>query len=243
MNDKFSDEYLNAFIDDELSLEEKQEVYNAFREDEALRKKCCELQKTRELIKLNYQTVELPEKYQAPLQDNNRNWFFRSIAAGILVLTGSLLGWFSHKQVVSAGSWVTTTQNQYVPVTQFQQPDNRILMHVSTGNPYRLNILLDETEAMLKQAKESGQSLAIEILANSAGLELVKYEDTDYNKRLLMLQQQYSNLMVSACSKTIELLEANQGFEFPIMPRATVVRSSINEVIKRQQEGWTYIRI
>ena len=243
MSDKFSDEYLNAFVDEELSLEEKQEVYNAFREDEALRKKCCELQKTRELIKLNYQTIELPEKYQSSLPDKNRGWIFRSIAAGILVLMGSLLGWFSHEKLATADSLLTIAQNQPTPAIQFPRPDSRVLLHVTTNNAYRLNILLDETEAMLKQAKENGQSLAVEILANGGGLELVKDQDAEYSNRLLKLQQQYSNLMVSACAKAIESLENEQGFSFPIMSNASIVSSSINELIKRQHEGWTYIPI
>ncbi|MDH5573576.1 MAG: hypothetical protein OEY89_17560 [Gammaproteobacteria bacterium] len=243
MNNKFSDEYLNAFIDNELSLQEMQEVYNAFRLDEKLRKKCCELQKTRELIKLNYQMIQLPEQYQAPIANKNRNWFFRNMAAGILILVGSLLGWFSHQQIASIESLAASAQNPQNSIVYFQQPDSRVLLHVTTSNASRLNTLLDETEAMLKQAKENDQSLAVEILANGGGLELVNDQNTEYNNRLVKLQQQYSNLMVSACAKAIESLENEQGFSFPIMSNATVVSSSINELIKRQQEGWTYIQI
>ena len=243
MSNDFSDERLNAFIDNEVDMTEKQQVFEAFRHDEALRKRACELQKTHDLVKLTYQSVEPPASYQTPLRSKSRPWFMHSMAAGILVVVGSLLGWFSHQQMNPKNGLLELAR--VVESPQMASPDaiRKIMLHVSTNDEYRLNIMLEETEHLLKTSQQGNEKVFVEILTNGPGLELVKKSGSRSALRLQELQTRYDNLFVTACAQAIERVRIDKGIELELIPNTTVVRSSLSEVLERQREGWTYIRI
>ena len=117
------------------------------------------------------------------------------------------------------------------------------MLHVSTANPKRLNIVLDEAEALLEEYATASKSLELEILTNSGGLALVTNNHKGYNRRLQQLQQKYQNLVVLACGKTIQRLQRTYGKPVDLLPKTNVVTSAINQIVKRQKEGWSYIRI
>lgn len=58
----FSDEYISAFVDDQLSPEDKARCYAQAGFDEAFNRRVCELRKIRDLIRLAYR--ELPKSGQ-----------------------------------------------------------------------------------------------------------------------------------------------------------------------------------
>jgi anti-sigma factor RsiW len=59
---EFSDEFINAFVDDQMTPEEKAWVYAHPASDEAFNRRVCELRKIRDLIRLAYR--ELPKSGQ-----------------------------------------------------------------------------------------------------------------------------------------------------------------------------------
>jgi len=246
MSHNFSDERLNAFIDNEVDLTEKQQLFDAFREDEGLRKRACELQKTHDLVKLTYQSVELPEHYQTPLRSpssRSRSWFMRSMAASILVVVGSLLGWFTHQQINPGDGLLKLAQVAQPPRALTPDATRKIMLHVSTNDEYRLNLMLEETEHLLQTSRENNEKILVEILTNGPGLALVKKSAPPSGRRLQALQSRYDNLSVTACAQAIERLRVEKGVKLELIPSATVVNSALGEVLERQREGWTYIRI
>ncbi|VAX10323.1 hypothetical protein MNBD_GAMMA25-85 [hydrothermal vent metagenome] len=243
MSNEFSDERLNAFIDNEIDVAEKQQLFDAFRHDEALRKRTCELQKAHDLVKLTYQSVEPPESYQTPLRSKSRPWFMQSMAAGILVVVGSLLGWFTHQQISPKNGLLELAHVVESPRIANADNTRKIMLHVSTNDEYRLNIMLEETEHLLKASRRENEKVFVEILTNGPGLELVKKSGSPSAQRLQRLQSRYDNLFVTACAQAIERVRIDQGIELELIPNTTIVRSSLSEVLERQREGWTYIRI
>jgi len=243
MSNDFSDERVNAFIDNEADLAEKNQIFEAFRHDETLRKRACELQKTHDLIKLTYQSVEPPANYQTPLRSQTRPWFLRSMAAASLLLVGSLLGWFGHQQMAPQISLLDLARVVQPGQAVKTNVARKIMFHVSTNDKYRLNIMLDETEHLLKASREDGKKVFVEILTNGPGLALVDKTRSGPAQRLEKLQTRYDNLYVTACAQAIKRLQVTKGIKLDLIPKATVVRSALGEVLKRQHEGWTYIRI
>ena len=57
-----SDEFINAFVDDQVTPEEKARVYAHLASSEAFNRRVCELRKIRDLIRLAYR--ELPKSGQ-----------------------------------------------------------------------------------------------------------------------------------------------------------------------------------
>lgn len=245
MNDHFSDEHLNAFIDNELSSNDKQDLYNAIREDKNLRARCCELQQTQDLLKLSYSDITLPEKYTQALANEHRTCWPHSIAAGFLMLAGTLFGWFANQHLSEDTSLLEFASIVQSNHSTEQKNNAKIMLHVSTSDNYRLNIMLDEAEQLLQanQKNHTKQGVFIEILANGPGLEIVNDNGSPIAKRLKGLQAQYNNLAVSACAQAIKRFEDEKKINFDLLPKTRLVRSAIGQAIKRQKEGWSYIRI
>ena len=72
---------------------------------------------------------------------------------------------------------------------------------------------------------------------------LVENGNKAYTKRLQSLTKQYDNLGLLVCQRALNKIKAQKGLQLELVPEARVVESAMNEVIKRQKEGWAYIRI
>ena len=95
----------------------------------------------------------------------------------------------------------------------------------------------------MKASAQQQQKVRIEILTNGGGLMLVEESAAPYTQRVQALAKQYDNLGLIACQRALDTLKKDKGIELDLVPEASVVESAMNQVIKRQQEGWAYIRI
>lgn len=239
---QYSDEHLNAFIDGELDAFEKAEILNAVRHDAELSRRICKLQKLHNLVQLSYQSIEIPERHKTTgdlAQSVKFKWF---AAASFFLAIGTIAGWISH-QTINPGNLVDIAQVTHNPNAANNAEHWRLMLHVSTANPNRLNLVLNEAETLLEEYAKSSRKLELEILANSEGLALVTDNGKGYNKRLQKLQYKYENLAVLVCGQTLKKVQRTHGKKLKLLPNANVVSSAINQIVKRQQNGWSYIRI
>ena len=195
----WSDEYLNAFIDDQLDADEKAEIMDAARHDAELSQRICKLQKVHNLVQLSYESIDVPEHHQPSTSKPGRR-FALAIAASLFVAIGSLAGWITH-QVIDPGI-SELAQITRGSINSTNADHWRLMLHVSTSNPNRLNLVLDEAEGLLKEYASSRRKLELEILTNKQGLALVTQNGQKYSQRLQKLKQQYANLSVLVCGET-----------------------------------------
>ena len=244
MNDQkqYSDEHLNAFIDDQLDTAEKAEILDAVRHNAELSQRVCKLQKLKNLVQLSYESIDVPERHQ---RSNNKKlnlnfkWF---AAASFFLALGTLAGWMSH-QTLNPNSITDIAKITQNPISTNNAEHWKLMLHVSTANPTKLNIVLNEAELLLKQYANSSQKLELEILANSEGLALVSDNGKDYNKQLQNLQKQYDNLAVVVCGETLKKIQRTRNKKLKLLSNTRVVPSAISQIVNRQQSGWSYIRI
>lgn len=93
--DQFSQEFLNAFVDDQLTAEEKSHAYPRISQDEALNRAVCELRKTRDLVQLAYRNVPMPPSHVHPARRSDR--LSLGLAAGVALVLGIAVGWVLHQ--------------------------------------------------------------------------------------------------------------------------------------------------
>jgi anti-sigma factor RsiW len=62
---EFSDEFINAFVDNQVTPEEKAWAYAHSASCEAFNRRICELRKIRDLIRLAYQELPMPGQGRA----------------------------------------------------------------------------------------------------------------------------------------------------------------------------------
>jgi anti-sigma factor RsiW len=126
----FSEEQLNAFVDDELDPEEKSRLYNETARSVELDQRLCRQRKTKELVKHAYENVPAPVRAGGtPL--GRRGFFSRSLAASVLLLVGLGGGLLGHYYLDEQRKSASATAAEPVPKV------SNYLLHVTSGDRRR----------------------------------------------------------------------------------------------------------
>ena len=236
--DDLSIDRLNAFVDGELDARDRGRVLDAIQRDPGVAQQVCELRLTKDLIRHAYPMDGRGGKGTRP--GSGPGWRSLAAAAILLVAVGAGGGWAGHAWQQGDDGDLSRLTRQPGVVAQAAARD-RILLHVSSSAPERVAATLDETEAMLAAARRSGRPLAIEVLANGSGLDVLRAGDTGPAARLAALRAEYPNLTLVACKQTIDRLR-EKGVVVQLLPETAVATTALDEVVQRIHEGWTYVR-
>lgn len=256
---KFSDEFLNAFVDDQLAPEEKGRAYASINRDEGLNRQVCELRKMRDLVQLAYK--EPPAAAPAGPRGRRHARLRASVAAGFILSVGVALGWIlNHPGRTPAAHPLASTQVNPTPASVPSVPaqtaakpahlapavtaanEIKVLFHLNSDHPERVQGVLDEAEALLKFYRSAGQIARVQIIVNGDGLNLLRADKSPDPERVSAMQKTYDNLSFAACQNTIDRLKREQGITAQLLPGAIVVDSGVAQIILRQQQGWIYIQ-
>lgn len=238
--DSYSDEQLQAFVDDEIDVAERTEIMEAVRQDDELACRVCELLQIKDSLRLAYREIEQPVPQQLRW---NHGWWLRSparAAAAVLIfalgtLTGTSLQ--SHKaDTPSSGSSVLTNTAAIRPELK------RVVIHISSAEEQRLDQALSDAEELLGSYKDHPEQVQLEVVANADGLALLRADTSPYPDRIKRLAQQFNNISFLACSRTIEKLHL-RGIDVHLLPEARVIPGALEEIVDRMQQGWVYIRV
>lgn len=240
---KFSDEFLNAFVDDQLAPEEKARVYPLINADKGLNQRVCELRKTRDLLQLAYKN---PPAAKSAAARPVRRGFGGKVAAGLLLAVGVALGWTLRDTGVSEHP--TRADNKAVPAESApagvtRSDDVKIVLHLNKGSSDSMRDVLDEAEDVIKFYRGQKQAARVEVITNGEGLSLLRADKSPYAQRIARMKKQYDNLVFAACQNTIDRLKHEQGIQARLLPEAIVIDSGVAQIILLQQQGWAYIQV
>lgn len=240
INSIFSDEQLQAFVDDEVDLSDRTEIMEAISRDDELACRVCELLQIKDSVRLAYheppQPAHTSKRWRAA---SKARVPVKAIAASLLLATGILSGWFMHALSLNGASPSTSNLAQMAPAIQ---EFKRVILHVSTADPERLGHALDDAELLLSGYKDQPEMLQLEVVANAAGLALLREDASPYVERIRRMAQKYDNIDFLACSRTIEKLHL-KGIDVHLIPEAKVIPAALEEIVDKLQEGWVYIRV
>ena len=227
-DDQFSEEQINAFVDDELDREEKSRVFTEASRDAELDQRLCQQRKVKELVKLAYHDTPTPDR-KGPKSIRRSSFFGRAIAASILLGLGIATGFLAKAGLDQ------TSDPALVAATE----PNKYLLHVASGDPVEMAAALERAEFLLASAPEDSVR-QVEIVANEQGLNLLRTDVTQFATEISVLQA--SDVVFYACSKTIQKLEED-GVEVRLVPHTIAEYTALDRVVMRMQEGWQYEKI
>ncbi|MCP4128191.1 MAG: hypothetical protein GY753_14175 [Gammaproteobacteria bacterium] len=229
-----SNEIINAFVDGELTSHERSELLEEATHSDDLKQRICEAQYLKELVQEAYPATQ--ESFHQPV--NRRRFLGHALAAGM----GGVAVFTGFNMLERTGMVNSSSVNEFA--TGDADGDyTRVVFHVSNSDPTTANLLLDQVELVLNQYANRKKSLKVEVVANNQGLRLLQKGRSPYPDRISQLDASFNNLLFAACGNTIERLQRESSKRIEILPQAIVIRSGVLFVTRRQQQGWSYIKV
>lgn len=243
MNPVVSDETLNAFIDGELDVAESEALLARIREDQDVAQRVCTLRGLQSMVRLAYIEPPVADKRKSRIAPHRQ--LMQRCAFGCLVLLAGLSGGWALRglepQVVAA--LPATVASGYRVVSLVREADpNRVMLHLDSAAPAKMQAVLDQAERLLDQAEQQGRAMQLEVIANSRGLNLLRADHSPYAERMARMKLRHANLHWVACGQTIARLR-NDGEQVRLLPDIQTTPTAINEIVTRLQQGWTYVRV
>ncbi len=250
MSPEISNEQLNAFVDDELDVAEKDALFAEFEADPEVAQQVCDLRAVKELVRHGY--AEPP--VLARKEWGRKFYVPRSLVAGVMLALGMTLGWLGHdwSQSVPAAQ---VAQAQFQPRIGFppgvlrpvslagvSEDVHKVVMHVDSADPAKFKTLLDDVDYLAQHQAALGQKVQVEVIASHTGLNLLRSDVTPYASRINDLIQSHPNVVFVACNQSMRLLD-KKGVKVKLLPHTRVAPTAIGEIVNRLQGGWTYIKV
>lgn len=236
-----SDEFLNAFVDDQLDPAEKSRVFELIEQDETLKARVCELRGLKARVQHAYANPPPPPRASA------RSWLRgaplqQALVASLLLAIGSVSGWFAHNWSGYGSDHEIMRLLQVVQRNDIGADPRKLMIHVGNANPVRLNTALDEAENLLASSRRANRPIQVEIIANGGGLDLLRADGSPYARRIGLLREKYPTLELMACGQTLRNLRA-KGVNVRLLPNTGVAPSALDEITLRLKQGWGYIKV
>jgi intracellular sulfur oxidation DsrE/DsrF family protein len=247
-----SDELLNSFVDNELSAADRDRTFARVHADDEVGRTVCELRGVGELVRHAYEEPPPPQT----TQDNTGNGraamrMVACVAFCTVVGSAFVLAWNAFDPHLRVGTGTAAPSGPVADlgasgvVASGSAPavePARILMHLSSGDQNRITEVLDEAEATARYYASQNRPSLIEVIANGDGIVLLLAASHEYSERVRALQAHYPNLRFSACRNTLERYARN-GLDTHLQPNVGIVESGVAEIIRRQRDGWAYLRV
>lgn len=237
-NDHLSDESLNALVDGEYPMRERAELMARVQADRAAADRLCGLRSLKVMVQNAYDEVPAPAR-----QRTRRSRAFGA-AAVLLLGVALLLGLWKVENPPRLDRFVVLDAGgraEHPAVAD--DHETRIVFHLLQDDMAVAGELLDEIEGLLVDYRDRSRPLRIEVVAHSDGLALLRQRLSRHQERIAGLAAEYPNLAFVACRNTVQRLRVEKGVEVTLVPEAKLEDSGVTHVVKRQQQGWAYIKV
>jgi intracellular sulfur oxidation DsrE/DsrF family protein len=247
MNSEISNAQLNAFIDNELDVAEKDQLFTQIQADTELASQVCDLRAIKELVRHGYAKPpeiickEWAKKFTLP----------KSLAAGIMLALGLGMGWMMHdlhqtdnrqQFAQNQSSHTEPSGFQAVSLAGVTEDTHKLLMHIDSADPAKYKSLLDDIDKLTQHQAALGQPIQVEVIASQSGLGMLRTDVTPYAQRISTLEAQHPNVKFVACNQSIQRL-SKSGVKVKLLPNTQITPNATEEVVQRLHDGWSYIKV
>jgi hypothetical protein len=113
-------------------------------------------------------------------------------------------------------------------------PQDRMVIQVSDGDPKKWNLALNNARNAFKDLGKD--NVQIEIVAYGPGIDMLKMEAVTAGRVEEAIK---SGISIVACENTMTAQKLNKG---DMNEAISYVPAGVVQLMRRQQEGWAYIR-
>ena len=133
-----------------------------------------------------------------------------------------------------AGAGLLAASLPGVAMAQAAAPKNRALFSVTENDPARWNLILNNMRAIAEGV--GGEGIEIELVAYGPGVSMLK---ADSSVRQRIDEALKAGVKISACQNT---MHSQKLVPADMLPDIGYVPAGVVEVMRKQQQGWAYIR-
>ena len=136
--------------------------------------------------------------------------------------------------LVSSGALLLGLALPQLALAQAATAKNRALFQVTDNDPARWNMILNNMQNLREGV--GGEPVEIELVAYGPGIHMLKGESSVKQRIAEALK---SGIKVNACQNTMTGMKLTPA---DMLPEIGYVPSGVVEVMRKQQQGWAYIR-
>lgn len=233
---KFSDEMINAYADGELQGSEKTEFEMALLNDTQLQQSLDEVVALKTQVRSAYASVDVP----AQVQHSHLN--YRAVVYACLLLLAFSGGWVSSGMIPYQKASMAQLDMAEEGLYAAAEKPGKYILHIGTHDTEKFRHILDKAENLMAKYQDEMQLIELEIIANSSGLDLFRESASPYAQRVKQLGEKYPNIRFIACTNAIQRLR-ERGIEPDLINTVHQGPTALDQVVKRMNDGWTYIKI
>lgn len=243
MNEKnfISQELLNAYVDDQLDAEEREQILEQQLNDPTLAERIAELQRLKALVQSA--RPEGPSQNMKPARLKRRRHGYHIATAAMLVvgvITSLLL--MQHRLPESIAP-LQVSDTASILTAQIAKQEIKLVVHLKRRDAAAVSSVLDQIETLLVKAEATDKPVQVELVANGQGLTIFRDDQSPIRDRINMLIAQHDNLIFAACQETMQKLGNGSWAKIRLVPGVMIVSSGRDEIARRKSQGWTYILI
>jgi uncharacterized protein len=119
---------------------------------------------------------------------------------------------------------------------------HRLALHVDRNDAETMKVALNNARNAHKLYKERGEEVAIEIVAYSQGLHMLRDDTSPVKPEIAELRKHVPQVAFSGCSNTKTAMEKREGKPIPIIAEATIVPAGVVRLVELQEAGYAYVK-
>ncbi len=112
---------------------------------------------------------------------------------------------------------------------------HRVVIHVTDNVAWKWNQALNNAGNLKKNLGKD--NVQVEIVVNGPGLNMMKFDSTVGNRMETAMK---NGIDLMACGATMKAMKVDKK---DLYPGVKVVPGGVIEIMERQEEGWTYLKI
>lgn len=119
---------------------------------------------------------------------------------------------------------------------------HKIIFQINDNDAARMNLVLNNVANVNKYYLDKGETAQIEVVAYGPGLNMLIENKSPVKDRIKSFSQNFDNVEFKACHNTYKAMSKKAGKNIKLLPQAKMVDAGVIHLIKRQEEGWSYLR-
>jgi intracellular sulfur oxidation DsrE/DsrF family protein len=161
--------------------------------------------------------------------------FKRSKLPAIKIIPGLVL------LLALAGSvWAQAAGLRTSPAAS-QTNEHRVVILIDSDDEKVMGHAISYSMNLARSYAQKNEKVKIEIVANGAGIKLLRADTSPLQQPLAFLRQAVPDIVLTMCDSSRQIAEQKEGRAIALVPGARLVPFGIGRLIELQEAGWSYI--